>query len=154
MRITITSPAFTQGSPIPAKYTCDGQDVSPPLKWSGMPAGTLGLVLICDDPDAPAGTWVHWILYNLPPMPTELTERVPAEEVLTEGTRQGLNDFKRVGYGGPCPPQGKPHRYSFKLYALDVELDLKPKASKAQVVAAMQGHILAEGELMGTYQRR
>lgn len=154
MRITITSPAFTQGSPIPAKYTCDGQDVSPPLKWSGMPAGTLGLVLICDDPDAPAGTWVHWILYNLPPMPTELTERVPAEEVLTDGTRQGLNDFKRVGYGGPCPPQGKPHRYSFKLYALDVELDLKPKASKAQVVAAMQGHILAEGELMGTYQRR
>ena len=154
MRITITSPAFTQGSPIPAKYTCDGQDVSPPLKWSGMPAGTLGLVLICDDPDAPAGTWVHWILYNLPPMPTELTERVPAEEVLTDGTRQGLNDFKRVGYGGPCPPRGKPHRYSFKLYALDVELDLKPKASKAQVVAAMQGHILAEGELMGTYQRR
>lgn len=154
MSLKLTSPAFAEGQPIPAKYTGDGPDVSPPLQWSGVPAGAKSLALICDDPDAPVGTWVHWVLYGLPASATELPENVPPQETLPSGARQGVNDFGRVGYGGPAPPPGKPHRYYFKLYALDTELNLKPKATKQELLRAMQGHILAEGQLMGTYQRR
>lgn len=154
MSIQLTSSAFTEGSAIPAKYTCDGQDVSPPLKLSSVPAGAKSIALICDDPDAPVGTWVHWVLYNIPATATDLPEGVPTREAVLDGAKQGLNDFRRVGYGGPCPPPGKPHRYYFKLYALDIELSLKPRATKKDVVGAMQGHILAEGQLMGTYKRR
>ncbi len=153
MNLQLTSSAFSEGSPIPKRYTCDGEDASPPLKWSGVPHDAKSLALICDDPDAPAGTWVHWVLYNVPASTTELPEGVPASEVVLGGAQQGVNDFRRVGYGGPCPPRGSPHRYFFKLYALDIELKLKPRASKQSVVSAMQGHILAEGQLMGTYKR-
>lgn len=153
MTLRFTSPAFTDGSPIPRKHTCDAEDLSPPLAWTGLPAGVRSLALICDDPDAPAGTWVHWVLYNLPATTAGLPEGVPAAE-RAQGALQGRNDFGRLGYGGPCPPRGKPHRYFFKLYALDTELGLKPGAAKADVVRATQGHILAEGQLMGTYQRK
>ncbi len=154
MSIQLTSSAFADGSPIPSKYTCDGNDVSPPLKWSGVPQGTKSLALICDDPDAPAGIWVHWVMYNIPATTTELPEGVPASDAVLGSARQGVNDFRRIGYGGPCPPRGNPHRYYFKLYALDTELSLKSKATKKDVVNAMQGRVLAEGQLMGTYRRR
>ena len=153
MTIQLTSSAFAAEASIPAKYTCDGEDVSPPLKWGGVPPGAKSLALICDDPDAPAGTWVHWVLYNLPATIMELSEGVPTSEVASGGAQQGVNDFKRVGYAGPCPPRGHPHRYYFRLYALDVELRLKPWATKRDLVNAMKGHILAEGQLMGTYKR-
>ena len=151
--MTLTSTAFSSGRPIPTKYTCDGADISPPLKWQGVPEGAKSLALICDDPDAPVGTWVHWVLYDLPTATTELTEKVATTDTLPGGAKQGLNDFKRTGYGGPCPPPGKPHRYFFKIYALDMATALKPRASKADVLRAIDGHILAQGELMGTYQR-
>ena len=153
MTIQLTSSAFTDGSPIPGKYTCDDKDVSPPLAWSGVPAGAKSLALICDDPDAPGGTWVHWVIYNIPVALTQLAEGVPTSDVVLGGAKQGITDFKRFGYGGPCPPRGKPHRYFFKLYALDVELSLKPRATKQDLVGAMKGHILDEGQLMGTYKR-
>lgn len=154
MPLQLTSAAFTEGSPIPAHYTCDGRDVSPPLRWSGAPEGVRSFALIADDPDAPAGTWVHWVLYDLPAGASELPEGVPPAESVAGGGRQGRNDFGRLGYGGPCPPRGRPHRYFFKLYALDTELDLPPRATKQAVERAMRGHILAEGQLMGTYQRK
>jgi hypothetical protein len=154
MAIKLTSLAFAEGQPIPAKHTCEGADVSPPLTWSGAPPGAKSFALICDDPDAPVGTWVHWVIYGLPASSTELGEKIPASETLACGANQGLNDFKRVGYGGPCPPPGKAHRYCFKLYALDTELSLKPRATKKELLKAMEGQILAEGSLMGTYQRR
>lgn len=154
MAIRLSSSAFTEGSSIPAKYTCDGQDVSPPLAWSSVPQGAKSLALIADDPDAPVGTWVHWVLHDLPPATTELAEGVPVTETLANGARQGRNDFGRFGYGGPCPPRGKPHRYYFKIYALDTELDLKPGATKPDLLRAMQGHNLAEGQLVGTYKRK
>ncbi|MDW8326466.1 MAG: YbhB/YbcL family Raf kinase inhibitor-like protein [Anaerolineales bacterium] len=154
MPLQLTSAAFTEGSPIPAQYTCDGRDVSPPLRWSGAPEGVRSFALIADDPDAPAGTWVHWVLYNLPANTIELPEGIPPTESVAGGGRQGRNDFGRLGYGGPCPPRGKPHRYFFKLYALDTMLDLPARATKQDVERAMRGHILAEGQLMGTYQRR
>jgi Raf kinase inhibitor-like YbhB/YbcL family protein len=154
MTIQLTSSAFTEGAPIPAKYTCDGEDVSPPLKWSNLPQGTKSAALICDDPDAPLGTWVHWVVYGIPATVTELPEGVPAAETIPNGARQGTNDFKRVGYGGPCPPKGRPHRYVFQLYALDAELQLSPGATKKDLVNAMKGHILAEGRLIGTYERK
>ena len=150
----LTSTAFTDGAPIPAKYTCEGQDVSPPLKWSGVPAEAKSLALIADDPDAPVGTWVHWVLYDLPPAVAELSEDVPKTQTLRGGARQGHNDFNRPGYGGPCPPPGKPHRYFFKLYALDKTLDLQPGATKKDLERAMADHLLAQAQLMGTYQRR
>ena len=153
MIIQLSTSAFTEGSSIPAKYTCDGDDISPPLKWSGVPQGAKSIALICDDPDAPVGIWVHWVLYNVSSTVAELPEGVPTSEVISGGARQGINDFKRIGYGGPCPPRGNPHRYYFKLYVLDIELSLKPRAAKKDVVSAMQGHILAEGQLMGTYKR-
>jgi Raf kinase inhibitor-like YbhB/YbcL family protein len=149
----ITSPVFADGQPIPEKYTCDGANVSPPLSWSEAPPGTRSFALICDDPDAPVGTWVHWVVYGLAPATAELPEMVAPTEQLPGGAKQGLNDFRRVGYGGPCPPPGRPHRYFFKLYALDTELALRSRATKADLVRAMAGHILAEAQLMGTYQR-
>jgi Raf kinase inhibitor-like YbhB/YbcL family protein len=149
----ITSPAFTEGGMLPAKYTCDGQDISPPLEWKNVPAGTKSLAMIHDDPDAPMGTWVHWVAYNISPNITMLDEDVKPEKVFNNGMRQGNNDWPKIGYGGPCPPSGT-HRYYFKLYALDTMLDLRPGATKAQVLQAMKGHILAEAQLMGKYRRQ
>jgi Raf kinase inhibitor-like YbhB/YbcL family protein len=153
-QMQLTSTAFAEGAAIPAKHTCDAKNVSPPLKWSGVPTGAKSLVLIVDDPDAPAGTWVHWVLYDLPATTSELAEDVPKGQYVAGGAKQGLNDFRHLGYGGPCPPPGKAHRYFFKLHALDTLLDLKPGLTKKDVEAAMDKHILAQGRLMGTYQRR
>jgi Raf kinase inhibitor-like YbhB/YbcL family protein len=152
--MTIMSSAFRPGQAIPTEYTCEGADISPPLQWNGVPVDTKSLALICDDPDAPVGTWVHWVLYDLPVTATDLAEKVPTSETLSSGGKQGVNDFKRVGYGGPCPPPGKPHRYYFKLYALDAESGLPPRVTKQQLLRAIDGHILAETQLMGTYQRK
>ncbi len=152
MEITITSSAFKEGGMIPSRYSCDGEDISPPLAWTGVPDGTKTLALICDDPDAPVGTWVHWVLFDLPADTRELPANVPPDKVLESGAKHGVNDFRRFGYGGPCPPGGT-HRYYFKLYALDTEIDLGPGITKAQLLNAMEGHILARGELMGTYNR-
>ena len=149
----LTSPAFMEGQPIPKKCSCDGADVSPLLRWSEAPAGTKSIALVCDDPDAPMGTWVHWVIYDLPATMRELPEGVATIEVLPNGAKQGVNGFRRVGYGGPCPPPGGPHHYSFRLYALDTELPLKPRATKRDLLLAMSGHILAEAQLMGTYER-
>jgi Raf kinase inhibitor-like YbhB/YbcL family protein len=154
MAMTITSSVFRAGEVIPTKYSCEGANISPPVQWDGVPAAARSLALICDDPDAPMGTWVHWVLYNLPTSGSNLPEHVPASEILSSGAKQGVNDFKRVGYGGPCPPPGKTHRYYFKLYALDVELALKPRAIKQELLRSMEGYILAEAQLMGTYQRK
>ncbi len=151
--IQLTSAAFSEGQAIPRQYTGDDANVSPPLAWSGPPDSTQSFALICDDPDAPRGTWVHWVLFDLPADARGLEEDVPANATLASGARQGKNDFGKVGYGGPAPPRGKPHRYFFKLYALDTVLTLPAGATQAQVAAAMQGHVLAEGQLMGTYQR-
>ena len=148
----ISSTMFQEGQPIPSRHTCDGEDVSPPLAWSEPPAGTQSLALISDDPDAPVGTWVHWVVYNLPASARGLPEAFPTDAQLDDGTRQGKTDFGRTGYGGPCPPSGT-HRYFFKLYALDMRLSLAPGATTKQVEAAMQDHILAEARLMGTYRR-
>jgi Raf kinase inhibitor-like YbhB/YbcL family protein len=153
MSIQITSTAFADGQPIPAKYTCDGDDVSPPLQWTNAPVNTKSFALICDDPDAPVGAWVHWVAYNLPANATGLPEDVAKTQTIAGGAKQGLNDFRRVGYGGPCPPLGKPHRYFFKLYALDAMLNLKPGLTKKELLKVTNGHVLAEGQLMGTYQR-
>ena len=152
MAITIASSAFTEGGMIPRTYTCDAEDASPDLKWSGVPTETRSLALICDDPDAPVGTWVHWVLYNVPPDVTELAAGIPPDATLKNGARHGKNDFRKLGYGGPCPPGGT-HRYFFKLYALDTLLNLESGSTKAQLLAAMKGHILAEGQLMGKYKR-
>jgi Raf kinase inhibitor-like YbhB/YbcL family protein len=147
MAIQVTSTAFNEGSTIPKKHTCDGQDISPQLSWSGVPEGTKSLALIVDDPDAPVGTFVHWVLYDIPADIRELPEGVQGVGV------QGTNDFRRSGYNGPCPPRGPAHRYYFKVYALDTTLGLKAGARKADVEKAMQGHILAWGQLMGKYGR-
>lgn len=152
MNIKVESAVFKEGEMIPRKYTCDGADISPPLSWSGIPDGTKSIALISDDPDAPAGTWVHWVVYDLPPNAISLPEKVPSERVLSNGAKQGMTDFRRIGYGGPCPPGGT-HRYFFKVYALDTILNLDPGATKKQLLKAMEGHILAEGELMGKYRR-
>jgi len=152
MEIKVKSEAFEEGGMIPKKYTCDGEDASPPLSWTGVPEGTKALALICDDPDAPVGTWVHWVIFNIPPDTTGLSENIPPERVLESGARQGRNDFGNIGYGGPCPPRGT-HRYYFKLYALDKKVDLEPGATKDGLLKAMEGHILAEGRLMGRYKR-
>jgi Raf kinase inhibitor-like YbhB/YbcL family protein len=153
MSLELTSTAFRPGETIPKQYTGDGADRSPPLRWSEPPSETKSLALICDDPDAPRGTWVHWVLFNLPAQLRELQEGVPTTEILGNGARQGKNDFGNIGYGGPAPPKGKPHRYSFKLYALDADVDLTPGATKGQLTNAMKGHILAEGQLVGNYGR-
>lgn len=148
MKIQISSAAFADGGPIPRRYTGDGDDMSPPLAWSEPPAGTKSFALICDDPDAPRGTWVHWVLFNLAPDLRGLPEGATAGEAT-----DGVNDFGDLGYGGPAPPKGKLHRYYFKLYALDITLNLPAGAWKADVTAACKGHVLAEGQWMGTYQR-
>jgi len=153
MSITLKSTAFENGGMIPSRYTCDGQDISPPLQWSGIPPGTASIALISDDPDAPVGTWVHWVIFNVPPEKGRLPEELPPENVFSDGTTQGRNDFRRIGYGGPCPPGGT-HRYFFKIYALDTRLGLKPGATKSDLLRAMKGHILDTGELMGRYSRR
>jgi len=152
MELSVESDAFTEGGLIPSKYTCDGNDVSPPLRWSGLPDGTRSLALISDDPDAPMGTWVHWVMYNIPPHVRELREHVPPSEKLSDSTVQGRTDFGRIGYGGPCPPSGT-HRYYFRVYALDTVLDVAPGTTKRQLLRAMEGHVLAQGELMGKYAR-
>jgi len=150
MALKLTSPMFAHGEAIPKLYTCDGEDISPPLVWSDAPAGTQSFALICDDPDAPAGVWDHLILFNIPASATGLPEGI-AER--TDGSVYGKNSWRRLDYGGPCPPSGT-HRYFFRLYALDTTLDLKAGASKREVERAMQGHILAQAELLGTYTRR
>ncbi len=153
MSIQVTSSAFAEGGSIPWKYGCDGANVSPPLGWASVPDTTKSIALIVDDPDAPAKTWVHWVVYDLPASLRELPEKVrPDEKILGNGGRQGTNDFGKIGYGGPCPPSGS-HRYFFKVYALDKVLDLAPGATKAQLLKAMEGHVLAEGQLMGKYAR-
>ena len=154
MSIELISPAFAEGSTIPTRYTCDGDDVSPALNWSGVPEGTKSIALIADDPDAPRGTWVHWVLYGVPPDVGELPEAMTSSPVTPTGARNGKNDFGKSGYGGPCPPRGAPHRYFFKLYALDGDVDLESGAKKEELLRAMEGPILAGGQLMGTYQRR
>jgi Raf kinase inhibitor-like YbhB/YbcL family protein len=153
MTLEVTSTAFQSGATIPREYTGDGADRSPPLRWSEPPSGTKSLALICEDPDAPRGTWVHWVLFNLPAQERGLEEGVPREDVLGNGAKQGKNDFGKIGYGGPAPPKGKPHRYFFKLYALDTPLDLPAGATKAQLLEVMRGHVLADGQLMGIYGR-
>jgi Raf kinase inhibitor-like YbhB/YbcL family protein len=156
MALSLVSSAFTHGAAIPRRYTCDGDDVSPPLTWTDVPAGAKTLVLVVDDPDAPDPrapkmTWVHWVLYELPSTATGLPEGVASRD-LPAGTREGVNDWKRTGYGGPCPPRGR-HRYFHKLYALDAVLGDLGKITKSRLDAAMQGHVLAQAELVGTYER-
>jgi len=156
MTLVLKSPAFSQLGEIPKHYTCEGEDVSPPLAWSGVPEGTLSLALVVDDPDAPDPaapklTWVHWVLYNLPPTAGVLPEAIE-REALPPGTLEGLNDWNRPGYGGPCPPIGR-HRYFHKLYALNTVLTSLDSPTKEQLVKAMEGHILAQTELIGTYQK-
>lgn len=148
--IRITSKAFIHEGMIPARYTCDGEDISPEIIWKNVPEGAQTLALICDDPDAPSKTWVHWVAYNIPVSDTCLPAGMKAD---AENCCQGMTDFGRIGYGGPCPPGGV-HRYFFRMYALDCKLDLKPGATKKELLQAMEGHILAQGELMGTYQRQ
>lgn len=151
--MNLTSTSFASGGNIPKKYTCDADDNSPALSWSGAPQGTKSFALIADDPDAPVGTWTHWLLYDLPATTTSLPENVSKVEEPPIGGRQGRNDFRKTGYGGPCPPPGKPHRYFFKLYALDQTMNLKAGASKKELEQAMRTHILAQAELVGKYGR-
>lgn len=150
--VKITSPAFAAGEMIPSRYTCDAENVSPPLEWTGVPPGAETLALIVDDPDAPMGTWVHWVVFDLPGVTTGLPEGVPAQPAIKGGGVQGVTSFRTVGYGGPCPPSGT-HRYYFRLYALDASLSLGSDASAGEVQKAMEGHVLAEATLMGRYRR-
>lgn len=157
--LRINSPAFADGDTMPVKYTCDGDDVSPKLEWSGIPDSAKSLALICDDPDAPMGTWVHWVIFNIPPEAAGFDENyTPSKGVSKasapdEGPIDGINDFRCYGYKGPCPPSGPAHRYFFKLYALDTILNLKTGASKADVEKAMSGHIIARAEIIAKYKR-
>jgi Raf kinase inhibitor-like YbhB/YbcL family protein len=153
-KLTVTSAAFASGQPIPAKYSCQGEDISPPLKWTGAPAKTKSFALICDDPDAPGGTWVHWVIWNLPVETSSLTENIAKSETLPNGGAQGRNSFGNIGYGGPCPPEGKAHRYFFKVYALDSALTLPSSGGMEELLGAMRGHILAQGQWMGTFKRQ
>ncbi|MCS7285075.1 MAG: YbhB/YbcL family Raf kinase inhibitor-like protein [Hydrogenobacter thermophilus] len=150
----VESPSFKNGEVIPQKYTCDGENVSPPIAWSGFPEGTKSFVLIVDDPDAPIGTFTHWVVYDIPPNIVSLKENFPKSKQV-DNIKQGINDFGRVGYGGPCPPPGHGyHRYFFKVYALNVEsLGLPSGATKKEVESKMRGHILSEGQMMGRYRR-
>ncbi len=153
MALEIKSEAFRDGGVMDPKYTCKGEDISPQLSWSDIPSGTESLALICDDPDAPMMTWVHWVVYDIPADVSELPEAVPADEVLSTGAKQGITDFRKIGYGGPCPPPGGPHRYFFKLYALDAMLDIEPGATKKQLLSAMEGHVLGEARIVGHFKR-
>ena len=152
MDLEVRSSAFKYGGYIPSRYTCDGENISPQLSWSKGPSGTKSYAIIADDPDAPMGTWVHWVIYNIPDNVTSLPEALSNAKRLDFGAYQGKNDFKKIGYGGPCPPGGT-HRYYFKVYALDTVLDSGPGLTKRQLLKAMEGHILAKGELMGKYSR-
>jgi len=152
MTLELTSTAFSEGQPIPARYTCAGEDISPPLAWRGAPPGTQSFALIMDDPDAPGRTWVHWVVFNLPASTTGLPAAIRSDGDLPGGALHGQNSWRRNDYGGPCPPSGT-HRYFFKLYALDAMLDLSSGATKQQVLDALAGHVLAEGQLMGTYKK-
>ena len=155
MTFTLTSPAFENGMTIPTRHTCDGEDVSPPLLWEGAPGNSASYVLIVDDPDAPRGTFVHWVLYDLPGHARELPENVgPAQRLENLGeAAQGENDFDEIGWNGPCPPPGPPHRYVFRLYALDARLGLDPGVKRQEVEGAMEGHVIGSAELTGTYGR-
>lgn len=153
MDIQITSPAFKNQEMIPAKYTCDGQNISPPLEFTNIPEDTRTLALIVEDPDAPMGTFTHWITYNMPPDIAELPEALPDDETLMNGARQGINDFDRIGYGGPCPPKGT-HRYYFRIYALNAVIDSTSMVNKQDIWEKMQGQIITAGELMGKYKRQ
>lgn len=153
-QIQLTSAAFAYGDKIPVRFTCEGDDVSPPLQWRGAPLETRSFALILDDPDAPRGTWVHWVLYNIPATAVELTQAVPTLAETPLGARHGRNTAGDMAYAGPCPPPGTPHRYFFRLYALDIMLGLAPGATRSELEQAMQQHILGQGELMGTYQHR
>lgn len=148
----ITSSVFLEGDMIPAKYTCDGKNISPPLEWKDFPAGTKSFALISEDPDAPVGLWIHWVVYNIPVSMTKLDEHVKPEREFKNGMRQGSNSWPKIGYGGPCPPSGT-HRYYFKLYALDAPMNLAPGATKEELLQAMKGHLLVEAQLMGKYKR-
>lgn len=152
MSISITSNAFSEGGMIPAEYTCDGKDISPQISWSGIPKNTRSIVLIADDPDAPAGTWVHWVVYNIPPERKVFGEGIQPRESLDDGTMQGKNDFGRIGYGGPCPPGGT-HRYYFRIYALEEKPDVRPGLTKKQIMEKIKDLIVSEGHLMGKYGR-
>ena len=153
MSFTLSSTSFASGGDIAKKFTCDGADVSPHLSWTQPPAGTKTFALLMDDPDAPLGNWNHWTAWNLPPSVRALPEGLSKDARLSDGTEQGRNDFRKSGYNGPCPPAGKPHRYYFKLFALDTKLDLKTGAGRKELEAAMKGHILAQAEWMGRYGR-
>jgi Raf kinase inhibitor-like YbhB/YbcL family protein len=154
MKLGFTSTAFADGQPIPSRHIGNAENLSPALQWSGVPPAGKSLALICDDPDAPMGTWVHWVIYNLSPSTSGLPEGVAKTPELPDGARQGVNDFGRIGYDGPGPPPGKPHRYFFKLYALDSKPDLTPGATKKDLLKAIEGHVLAEGQLIGTFQNK
>ena len=151
--LSIYSNVFEDGATLSSAYTCDGDDISPAISWEEVPAGTQSMALIMDDPDAPGRTFVHWVIYNIPARSGGLPSGVAKNNTLDDGSLQGKNNFGKIGYGGPCPPSGKPHRYVFKVYALNTELDLKSGATKSQLEAAMKGHILAQGEMVGTYGR-
>jgi Raf kinase inhibitor-like YbhB/YbcL family protein len=150
--ITISSPAFQNGSSIPVRYTCQGENISPALTWSAAP-GAKSYALVCEDPDAPHGTFIHWVIYNIPPSEKGLAENIPQLATLPNGMKQGMNGANKVGYMGPCPPTGKPHRYYFRLYAVGETLNLSGDVTRDLLMAAIQGHIVGMGELMGTYQR-
>jgi Raf kinase inhibitor-like YbhB/YbcL family protein len=152
--ISLSSTAFEDGGPIPYLYTCEGDDISPPLQWSGAPVGTRTYAMVCEDPDAPRGTWIHWVLYNISGDAVELTKAVPTLPELPSGARHGRNTARDMAYAGPCPPPGKPHRYYFRLYALDISLNLPPGATKAELELAIDQHVVAQGTLMGTYEHR
>jgi len=153
MEIKVTSTAFEEGGLIPKQYTCDGADISPPLAWESIPEATKSIALIADDPDAPGKIWVHWVIYDLPADTRALPEHVPTLRTLPDGSRQGTNDFGKIGYGGPCPPSGT-HRYYFKVYALDTTLGIDPGVKKADLLKTIESHILAKGQLMGKYARQ
>jgi Raf kinase inhibitor-like YbhB/YbcL family protein len=150
--IKLTSTAFKEGEAIPRGYTCDGANVSPPLEWAGVPKSAKSISIVADDPDAPGGTWAHWLIYNLPADNIGLVENLPATEKIAAGGFQGTNDFKKIGYGGPCPPSGT-HHYVFRIYAIDSELPLRAGMTKAELLKAMEGYIVMQGQLMGTYRR-
>ena len=155
-QFSLSSLSFRNNQPMPAKHSCEGEDASPALHWEGAPAGTKSFALICDDPDAPGGSWVHWVIYGIPASAAELPEKVAKTDAVTTppGAKQGVNDFGKPGYGGPCPPRGHGvHHYHFRLYALDMELTLAPRVKRHQLEAAMKGHVLTQTELVGTYQR-
>jgi Raf kinase inhibitor-like YbhB/YbcL family protein len=153
-KMDLASSAFKDGQSIPSQYTCDDKNISPPLTWKGAPANTQSFLLMMDDPDGPTGVWTHWLLFNLPASVTELPENFSNTSSTIAEAKQGVNDFKNPGYGGPCPPAGKSHRYFFKLFALDITLQLPPGASRKDVEAAITKHVLSAGQLMGTYQRK